>query len=217
MGKFIVIEGGDGSGKTTQVALLVDALKKEGVPVAHMKFPRKETFYGSYIYECLDGKHGDFVHMDPYFAALPYMLDQVGAKEDIKQALAKGHLICDRYVPSNLAHQAAKFKSAEEEREFIEFIESRTYDEFHAVRPDLVVFLDVPMSASTRLMQESQKNDALEADLPYQESVRNIYRQLTAERPHWRRVDCATGGTLRSKASIHQEILGIVREAIATT
>ncbi len=80
--RFIVLEGGDGSGKTTQTKLLVDAMAKSG-PVQAFKFPCKDAFFGALIYECLSGEHGDFLALSPYLASLPYAIDQARARSQL--------------------------------------------------------------------------------------------------------------------------------------
>lgn len=205
-GKFIVIEGGDGSGKTTQAALLLDALKKQGVAATRIKFPRKELFFGAFVYDCLDGKYGDFLALDPHFAALPYALDQSTAKAHLVEMLERGHVIADRYSPSNLAHQAAKLSGENDQRALIDYVEKVTYDELGALRPDLVVYLDVPADISSQLSSAQGKYDQHEADRSYQKRVREVYRMLARERDDWRMIDCAKNGQLRSKEEIHENI-----------
>jgi dTMP kinase len=205
--KFIVIEGGDGSGKTTQVGLLVAALTEQSVVIETIKFPRKEQFFGKFVYECLDGAHGDFLALDPHFGALPYALDQSRAREEIEQALLREHLIADRYAPSNLAHQAAKLEDEKVRREAIAFIEQMTYEELGAPMPDLTIYLDVPAKISAELQKRENKSDQHEANLAYQARVREVYRMLARERDDWRQIECAPGGILRPREDIQKEVM----------
>lgn len=210
--QFIVLEGGDGSGKTTQAKLLSEALAKSG-PVSAFKFPRKDAFFGSLVYECLSGEHGDFLALSPYIASLPYAIDQARARPQLEEALECGHVICDRYAPSNMAHQAAKVP-AEEWANIVKFIETATYDELGALRPDLIIYLDVPVEISMKLLAEKGiKKDQHEDDLPYQRAVREVYRELARERLDWRYVDCMHEGKLRSPEENHNMILDLVYAA----
>jgi dTMP kinase len=209
-GKLIVLEGGDGAGKTTQARLLVEALEKE-TPVTAMKFPRKGSAFGALVYECLDGHHGDFLELSPYLASLPYIIDQATARKEIEQALTQGHVICDRYVPSNLAFQAAK-ASGQARKNVTAFIEKTTYDELNAVRPDIVIYLDVPPRISDGLVGSAK--DQHEKDMQYQEVVHGIYQTLTEERDKWYRIDCIVRGTLRTRDDIHQEVFAVVKKAL---
>src|SRR5688500_18149023 len=96
-GKLIVLEGGDGSGKATQTKLLSEAMERKR-RVSVFDFPRYASPYGKFIKEALSGKHGDFVSLSPYFAALPYALDRAAASQEIKDALKRSHVICNRYT-----------------------------------------------------------------------------------------------------------------------
>ena len=209
-GTFIVFEGGDGVGKSIQAALLAEALAANGA-VTSFKFPRKETAFGALVYECLDGYHGDFLELSPYLASLPYAIDQAIARRDLEVALSKGHVVCDRYVGSNLAFQAAKC-SGSMRRKVIEFIEHTTHDDLGALRPDLVIYLDVPADVSSGLV--GAKKDQHEEDLRYQEVVRGTYRMLAQERPEWRTIQCMKGSALRSPQDIRQEIFELVQEIV---
>lgn len=208
-GKFIVLEGGDGAGKTTQAKLLAEALVKEG-PVSAFKFPRKETPFGALVYEYLEGHHGDFLGLSPYLASLPYAIDQATAREELERALAAGHVVCDRYVESNLAFQAAKC-SGSLRKGVIDFIERTTYEDLGALCPDLTICLEVPAEISAVLL--GRRKDQYEDDMRYQKQVRGIYRTLARERKKWRVIDCMKHGALRTREDIHAEIFALVKES----
>ena len=90
-----------------------------------------------------------------------------------------------------------------------------TYAELGAIPPDQTLYLDVPAEISARLLTKEGKNDQHEANIAYQESVREMYRMLARERSDWRHVDCAPDGVLRSPESIHKEIWGMLKPILS--
>ena len=114
---LIVLEGGDGSGKATQSKLLLEYLKKSG-RVSYFDFPQYgENVFGTLTGKCLSGDFGDFLHMSPYLSSLPYILDRACAKDKIISALRRGHVVCNRYTPSNIGFQSAKISDKKEAEE----------------------------------------------------------------------------------------------------
>ncbi|MDP3726149.1 MAG: hypothetical protein Q8R36_03040 [bacterium] len=207
--KLIAIEAGDGSGKTVQTELLVKALREHGV-VTRFDFPRYETFTGKFIRECLIGVHGDFLHLPPHFAALPYMIDRVNAREELYMALSRGRVVCNRYVPSNIAHQSAKVSFADQGA-VIAFIEKMEYETLLMPRPDIVIYLYVPVRiAATLIRGDGGVRDQHEQDLAYQERVGTVYRLLSEERKDWVIIECMKDEKLMSPEEIHKKVMEAV-------
>lgn len=213
---LIDIEGADGSGKATQTKLLRERLEKEGHAVSTFSFPRYyDSRPGKLIGELLSGKHGDFMTIPPYISALPYAMDRAAAKDDLRAALAKGVVICDRYTSSNLAHQSAKLPK-DEQPALVEFIEGLEYEDLRLPRPSLVIYLAVPTDISSELITKKddraytggEKRDQAERNIAHQDRTRNAYLRLAAEKG-WRIIDCVRDGTLRSADDIHAEIYGL--------
>lgn len=198
MGKLIVLEGVDGSGKGTQTKLLVDALKKRG-KVSYFDFPQyTDSVFGQLTGRALAGELGDFMAMSPYLSSLPYMLDRVSAKPKLLAALKKGPVICNRYTTSSLVHQVAKVPESER-KSVIRFIETAEYEELGLPRPDLVIFLDVRVDLAQQLAGEKERRsyipagirDASESDIAHLTSAADFYRQY-AKRPEAMKViECA--------------------------
>jgi len=118
-GKLIVIEGIDGAGKGTQAGLLAHALQQRGIAFVTFSFPRYESSFGRLIAQFLNGDFGPLAAVDPHFSALLYAGDRLEAKPDLEGALNSGRaVVLDRYVASNLAHQAARMP-AERRGEFV--------------------------------------------------------------------------------------------------
>lgn len=166
-GLFIVLEGADGSGKSTQFAKLQDRLKAAGYDVAVFDFPRYDNPSSYFVRRYLTGEYGPASSINPYTASLFYALDRFEAAAEIKKALADGKIVLsDRYVGSNMAHQGSKFKEAIEKRSFFVWEDSIEYQLLNIPRPHLNIFLRVPAEVSYELM--SQRNQR-----SYTEKVRD--------------------------------------------
>jgi len=109
-GKFIVFDGNDGSGKQTQAKLLIERLEKEGHKIRIIDFPRYyDNFFGKFIGECLTGKYGDFIGIDPHIISVIYAADRFESSKEIKEWIDKGYIVlADRYVSANQIHQGGK-------------------------------------------------------------------------------------------------------------
>ncbi|MGH9702977.1 MAG: dTMP kinase, partial [Candidatus Acidiferrales bacterium] len=106
LGKFIAIEGIDGSGKRTQLDLLDAELSRRGIAHVRVSFPRYESFFGSMVGQFLNGEFGTLDKVDPHFSALLYASDRLEAKPELMGHLQSGAVVLsDRYIGSNLAHQ----------------------------------------------------------------------------------------------------------------
>lgn len=225
VGIIINIEGGDGSGKGTQAKLLSERLTKEGATIAPFSFPRYyESRSGKLIGELLAGKHGDFMSMPPYVSALPYAMDRAGAASDIRQALESGKIVvCDRYTPSNMAHQSAKLPRDEQDA-LAEFIEQLEHEDLGIPKPDVVIYLSVPTDIASELVAKKMERgylgktgegrDQAERNLPHQDRARAAYTRLAKERG-WYVIECTHAGCMRSPEDIHTEIWTIVQAALA--
>ncbi|MEM4230313.1 MAG: hypothetical protein QXF25_00320 [Candidatus Pacearchaeota archaeon] len=111
-GKFVVIEGNDGTGKTVQTKLLVERLEKEGFSVISYSFPQyDQNIFAEEVKKCLEGRYGDPTKLDPYIASLHYACDRWKASAGIRNSLAEGKIvIANRYASANMGHQGAKFR-----------------------------------------------------------------------------------------------------------
>jgi len=222
-GKFIVLEGIDGSGKRTQLEALVRAFTARGVAFAQVSFPHYDGFFGKLVARFLNGEFGALSDVDPHFSALLYAGDRLESKAVIEGALASGKtVLADRYVGSNLAHQGSRVPGDKRD-EFIGWLKQLEYQVYGLPVEDLVVYLRVPVTEAHRLTGERSmrsytklSRDLQEADVTHLEEASQIYDEL-ARQPHWVRVECfdATIGALRAPASIHQEILTAVEARFA--
>lgn len=219
-GKLVVFEGGDGSGKTTQALLFVDKLKKEKIPVKYIEFPRYYTsFHGEVVGRYLKGEFGSLENTSSYLVALAYAIDRAGAKEEIEDFLESGGVVVsNRYVSSSKAYFAGKFTTEKEQREFISWLDELEYKVHKIPREDLVVYLDVSLEVSQRLLENRGKRtysgkdkDLHEANLEYLKRVEKTYRQL-AKSLNWELISCINNGNLLTKKEVQEKIIEVMRE-----
>lgn len=142
-GKFIVIDGIDGTGKATQAALLVQRLRREGKKAKAVEFPNYyKNFFGKLLGEYLSGKYGDFIEMDPHVASVLYAADRFESSGQIRRWLAAGYtVVADRYVSANQIHQGSKITDEADRRLFLHWLEKMEYEVFKIPRPDLILYL----------------------------------------------------------------------------
>jgi len=221
-GLFIVLDGNDGSGKATQAALLIDYLARNRVVAVKVDFPAYDrNLFGTLIGECLAGKHGDFVNLDPKIASTLYAADRFESSRAIREALNSGFIvIADRFASSNQIHQGGKIADLTEREVFLVWLDKMEHEVFGIPRPDAIVYLKVPLETSLVLLQEKRtlKNGALsegakdtvEEDRNYLERSNETAQWLLETQPNWHLVDCMEDGTLRSRETIHEDVVAIL-------
>lgn len=197
---FIVIEGLDGAGKSTQVALVQRMLEQRGLRWEYLHFPRfSAPFYGELIARFLRGELGGVGDVDPQIVALLYAGDRADASTEIRRWIEEGKVvIVDRYVLSNVAYQCAKIEDEAKKEELKQWILNLEYGYNKIVKPDLTLFLDVPFRFTAEKLTEVRegddrqylngKVDIHEASLALQERVRAMY--LAHSDPAYRIVEC---------------------------
>src|SRR5258707_1266496 len=203
---LIDIEGIDGSGKGTQARALVGRLAKAGVAASLVSFPRYEaTLFGRAVGEFLNGEFGALDEVHPFLVSLLFAGDRFESKPFLLEAMRTSEIVVlDRYVPSNVAHQAAKLDGAAR-AELTRRILEIEYGLFRLPRPELVLLLDLPVSVAQSLIAQkaargytAKKADLQEADGAYLERVREVYDELARTEADWRRIACCEGKRLRS-------------------
>ncbi|MBI4778894.1 deoxynucleoside kinase, partial [Candidatus Falkowbacteria bacterium] len=143
-GKFIVIDGTDGSGKATQTQLLAQRLERVGLNVAIADFPQYNTKSAGPVEEYLSGKYGSPEEVGPYQASIFYACDRYDASFKIKTWLAEGKIvISNRYVTANMGHQGGKISNLLEKKHFFDWLYQLEYEIFNIPRPDLNIILHV--------------------------------------------------------------------------
>ena len=224
-GKFIVLEGIDGSGKRTQLDMLAQTLASRGVPFAQISFPRYDGFFGKLVARYLNGEFGSLEAVDAHFSALLYAGDRLEAKPAIESSLTSGKiLLADRYIGSNLAHQGARVPS-EKRSEFLQWLKQLESQVYALPAEDLVLYLHVPPMEAHRLVGEKAardytklQRDIQESNIAHLQAASDVYDQLARE-PNWHKIECydSAAGAMRSPEKIHQEILAAVDLRIAAS
>lgn len=219
VGKLIVIDGVDSSGKETQTELLVQHLRQQGHPVRHISFPDYGSPCCAPVEKYLAGDFGkDPADVNPYVASTFYAVDRFASfKEKWGAALERGEVIVsDRYTPSNAIHQGVKLQG-EDRTQFYAWLYDLEYDKMHLPKPDLVIFLDMPPEKAVQLMQHrhnkmtgEEQKDIHEANHAY---LFACYQAALDACAHygWQRVHSVdTNGNLRTVEAIAQEIFALV-------
>ena len=216
MGKLIVIEGTDGSGKSTQFALMSQRLADEGRQFRHIVFPRYSEPSSALIRMYLGGEFGSNpTDVNAYAASAFYAVDRFASyKQDWGSWYENGGLVLsDRYTTSNAVHQASKVPPAERQA-FLHWLYEFEYDKLQLPRPDLTVYLDVPTSFTETLLRRREADtntqaDIHEKDMAYLSTCRSMGR-AAAEFYGWTVIECVRDGAMRSIEDIHNEIYGHV-------
>ena len=223
--KLFVIEGVDGSGKSTQLKLLSQYLKREGQKCEFLHFPRTDApFFGELITRFLRGEFGSINEVDPYLVAMLYAGDRKDASELLKKWLSEGsYVLLDRYTYSNIAYQCAKLKDPDDQEALMNWILNLEFLHFGIPRPDLNIFLDVPFSFTEKKLSASRTGkdrkylngtrDIHERSLAFQRKVRDIYLKVSKTDKHLCIVDCSDKtGKMLPPGKISDLILGIITE-----
>lgn len=221
-GKFIALEGIDGSGKRTQLDLLARTLDARGLSTFRISFPRYESFFGKLVGRYLNGEFGALDAVDPHLSAILYAGDRLEAKPEIEAVLSSGKIVlADRYIGSNLAHQSERVPSDRRE-EFFAWLKRLEYGLYALPVEDLVVYLRVPVAEAHRLIggkstraYTSLKRDIQEANIKHLEQTAIIYDRLATE-DNWVRIDCTNtaSGALYPPEEIHRAVLQAVETRI---
>lgn len=219
-GKLLVIEGSDGAGKATQTALLVNRLRANGRQVEQIDFPRYTTnFFGKFLRDCLDGKHGTFATLDPRIASLIYAADRYESSQQIREWLESGvDVVADRYVSANMLHQGSKINDKREREAFLRWLHEAEYKVFGIPQPDIVIYLDVPYEIRKEWMIRDRTRgtlDTVEMDETYQTQHEQSAHHLKQLYEHWRQIDCVDEGRLLSREQIHDMVYQTVANLLA--
>ena len=220
MGKIIVIEGTDGSGKSTQFRLLTQRLQREGTEFKTLVFPQYSEPSSALIRMYLGGEFGtDPSDVNAYAASAFYAVDRYASyKKDWGQWYEQGGLIVsDRYTTSNAVHQTSK-EPAEKQGEFLKWLYEFEYDRLGLPSPDLVIYLDVPTAFTEQLMRHREQETNTKADIheqntQYLATCRETGR-TAANFYGWSVIQCVRDGKMRSIEDIHQEIYGLVQDCL---
>ncbi|MCL5784813.1 MAG: dTMP kinase [Patescibacteria group bacterium] len=209
-GQLIVIDGIDGSGKTTQVNLLAEYLEQQKIPHEVISFPRyQDNIYGRLIKRYLEGEFGEISQVNPYLMALAYAGDRALAKPEIEKWLEEGKVVlANRYVSASFAHMSANLPE-EKRQEFIDWLEDLEYRTNGMPKEDLTILLKVDPEAGQKNVFVKNQPDIHEDNLKHLEEASKIYLSLAKKENNWYVVNCMKDGQMRSPQDIHQELVEI--------
>ena len=212
MGKLIVLEGTDGSGKSTQFQRLTDRLSKEGRQFQKLVFPQYSEPSSALIRMYLGGEFGAKPSdVNAYAASAFYSVDRYASYKKVwgQWYESGGLVVSDRYTTSNAVHQTSK-EPPEKQSDFLKWLYDFEYSKLGLPRPDLVVYLDVPTHFTEKMMRSREAAththaDIHEQDLEYLATCRRTGK-AAAEYYGWTVIPCVKDGAMRSIDDIHEEI-----------
>jgi dTMP kinase len=223
--KFIVIEGLDGSGKSTQIKNLRRYLEQKDLAYEYLHFPRTDSrIYGDLISRFLRGELGDIETVNPYLIALIYAGDRNDAKGLINQWLSQDKLvIVDRYVYSNIAFQCAKLNTEEEKKELSHWIKDLEFNYYSLPQPNINIFLDVPFEFTKHNLTKRRsghdrdylngKEDIHEKNIEFQNEVRNIYLNEAKDDIRLNIISCADeNGVMSEQQVVFNKLIDLLKQ-----
>lgn len=215
-GKFIVIEGLDGSGKATQTEILKKSFESEGKKVKKLTFPDYDNLSSALVKMYLGGEFGDNPDdVNAYAAAAFYTVDRIASylkfwKEDYEN---DSYILADRYATSNIIYQMSKLPESEWD-DYIAFQEDFEYNKIKVPKPDLVVYLDVEPDVSQKLMSKRYAGDENKKDL-HEKNVNFLLEcrksaLYAADKLGWVKVSCTENGEMKTREEIADEIKAVI-------
>ena len=220
MGKLIVIEGTDGSGKSTQFQLLTQRLSREGREFRQIVFPQYSEPSSALIRMYLGGEFGSRPgDVNAYAASSFYAVDRYASFKKVwgEYYNGGGLVISDRYTTSNAVHQAGK-EPEDSRQSFLKWLYEFEYDHLGLPRPDLTLYLDVPTDFTEKLLRAREQSthtraDIHEQDTAYLATCRRM-GAFAADYYGWTVISCVRDGKMRSMEDIHEEIYRHVRNCL---
>jgi len=213
---IIVIEGTDGSGKQTQTQMLFEYLKNNGKQVKQQSFPNYESDSSILVKKYLNGEFGGIYGLLPKQISIFYAVDRLLTMQQYKEYLSNGGvLLLDRYVTSNMLHQATKIDDDFERTQMIDWIEKFEYEDLLLPKPDVVIFLDMPPQFSKKLrelrgdLKAGTNKDVHEQDANYLKRCYNLGIQIAKDK-NWNIIKCYEEDTIKSREQINKEIINLL-------
>ena len=212
MGKLIVIEGTDGSGKSTQFRVLTERLTAEGKAFQKLVFPQYAEPSSALIRMYLGGEFGTSPSdVNAYAASAFYAVDRYASYKKVwgKWYEEGGLVLSDRYTTSNAVHQASK-EPEEKQAAFLQWLTDFEYSQLGLPRPDLIIYLDVPTDFTEKMMRGREAANQTSADIHEQDmeylAVCRRTGKAAAKYYNWTVINCVKDGVMRSIEDIHEEI-----------
>lgn len=221
-GKFIVIDGTDGSGKTTQLSLLKLRLESEGYAVEIADFPQYNTKSAGLVEEYLSGKYGKADEIDSYKASIFYAVDRYDASFKLRQWLKQGKIVlANRYTSANMGHQGCKIKNPLERKVFFNWLYDLEYKIFEIPQPDLSIILHVESNIAQNLAKQRARedwngktNDIHEDNLEHLQKAEQVYMEIATSFPNFKLINCTKNDTILSREEVSLLIWPAVKQII---
>ncbi|MDD2257847.1 dUTP diphosphatase [Candidatus Falkowbacteria bacterium] len=221
-GKLIVIDGTDGSGKTTQLNLLAERLKQEGFLVEIADFPQYNTKSAGLVEEYLSGKYGGPEDVTPYQASIFYAADRFDANFKIRKWLEEGKIVLsNRYVSASMGHQGAKIHNSLERKVFFSWLNDLEYKLFNIPHPDLSLILHVPATVAFDLAKKRAREDWVgktkdihENNLNHLRSAEEVYLEIANTIPGFTLIECSLENNILERGEISELIWVQVRRLL---
>ncbi|KKU74509.1 hypothetical protein A3A64_03575 [Candidatus Gottesmanbacteria bacterium RIFCSPLOWO2_01_FULL_48_11] len=211
-GKLIALEGTDGSGKGTQLKLLVEYLVKQGIPHETLDFPRYGKFFGDLAGRMLKGELGPVETIPAQLAVLPFACDRWQVRDELKGWLNEGKLvISNRYTASSAVYHAAKLP-ADQQMAFIDWVYKLENEIIGLPKEDLVIYFHVPVAVAQHLIDKRaaetpKEKDEYEKDPSMLFTVERLYGELAKQRGNWNMIECTRDGMMLKPVEIQKLVL----------
>lgn len=221
-GKFIVIDGTDGSGKTTQLNILKNKLEELGHSVEVADFPQYNTKSAGLVEEYLSGKYGGVNDVNSYCASIFYAVDRFDASFKIRTWLNEGKIVlANRYTSANLGHQGAKINNPLERKVFFNWLYDLEYKIFNVPRPNLSLILHVEADIAQDLAKQRSREDWVgktkdihEDNLEHLQKAEEVYLEIARSFPDFKLIKCTRNNTILSREEISYLIWSNVKNII---
>lgn len=226
-GKLIVIDGTDGSGKATQVDLLIKRLKNDGYEVRMVDFPEYyKNFFGAFVGHCLSEQYYNFINVHPKIASVLFAADRWQSKTEIEKWLKEGYVVvANRYVSANQIHQGGKINNTKKRNDFIKWLNQMEYEEFGIPKPNLTLYLSLPIQIVMKLLKDRESSkmkrkylkknkDVHEADEDFMKNSIKSALWLAETQPNWSKINCSEKGEIFSREEIHEMVYKEVKKIL---
>lgn len=224
-GKFIVLEGLDGSGKSTQTDLLIQYLREKNIDSEFIHFPKTDSsskFYGNFLKRFLKGELGALEDVDPWFVAMLFAGDRRNHAEELYQKINAGKwIVADRYVLSNIAFQGAKLKSNDEKLAIAKWILHTEFEVFNLPKPDKTIFVHMPFSFCQKNISKQRsgddrnyldgETDIHENNVSFQANVYEMYKYMLANKEYkLTELDLSNQSPVPAPEEIHKQLRSLI-------
>ena len=223
-GKFIVIDGTDGSGKATQTKLIAARIRKSGRQVKIFDFPQYGKKSAGPLEEYLNGKYGSAKDVGPYRGSILYACDRYDASFKIRNFLKEGKIvISNRYVTANMGHQGGKIKSKDARKKYFKWLYELEYNIFGIPKPDLNIILHVDAAIAQKLVdgkgerqyiESKKKRDLHEDDIKHLHDAEKVYLEIAKSFSGFKLIECVKAGKIMTRKEINDLIWRKIKNVI---